>query len=87
MRYYVTLAQKCVSFVVHPLEQAFAHRLKQLRNDQNWSQARLAEESGLSDREIRHLERGDRWPKADTLERLARAFRLHPKDLLDFPWP
>ncbi len=81
------LAQNSVRFVVHSLEKLFANRLKQLREEHGWTQAYLAELSGLSDREIRHLEKGDRWPKADTLDRLSRAFQLHPKDFLDFPYP
>lgn len=72
---------------MHPLEKLFADHLKQLRADQGWTQAHLAELSGLSDREIRHLEKGDRWPKAETLDKLARAFQMHPKDFLDFPYP
>lgn len=72
---------------MHPLEKLFADHLKQLRVERDWTQAKLAEECGFSDREVRHLEKGDRWPKAETLDKLARGFHLHPRDFLDFPWP
>jgi len=72
---------------VHPLEKLLAVRIKQIREERGWSQAQFAEACGFSDREVRHLEKGDRWPKADTLDKLACGLHLHPKDFFDFPWP
>lgn len=51
----------------------FARRLKKLRLEAGFSQAALAEGSGLSVSAIRHFEYGLREPTYETLVKLARA--------------
>lgn len=38
----------------------------------------------LSSRRIATLELGKGWPKADTVERIARSFNVEVRDLFDF---
>lgn len=66
------------------LEKLFGKRLKYLRKEAKLTQSQLAEASDLSEREIRHLERGDRWPQPETLQALMRGLNVPLKDFFDF---
>lgn len=57
-------------------------RLADLRNARGWSQARLAEESGLSQPVIARFETGERGPKMWQIEQIARAFGMTPSEFL-----
>ncbi len=56
--------------------------LRSLRQDKGWSQEQLATLSGLSERTIQRVERGDA-PSVDTLSALAACFDLSPAQLRD----
>ena len=51
------------------------------------TQARLAEAADLSDRHIRNLEKGQRWPEATTVKKLCKALDVTLRELFDFDWP
>jgi transcriptional regulator with XRE-family HTH domain len=59
-----------------------AGNIKRYRNHRNWSQADLAEKSGLSVVYLSDIERGNKWPYLDTLVKLAEAFELEIFELL-----
>ncbi|MDR1278097.1 MAG: helix-turn-helix domain-containing protein [Treponema sp.] len=59
-----------------------AGNLKLYRNRRNWSQADLAEKSGLSVVYLSDIERGNKWPYLDTLVKLAEALELEVFELL-----
>lgn len=65
----------------------FGQRLKRLREERGWSQEKLAELSGLSDREIRRIENAHSAANLDTVEKLATALEIHPVKLFAFDWP
>jgi transcriptional regulator with XRE-family HTH domain len=52
------------------LSDAIASRVRELRLAKGWSQERLADETGLSKDAVSRIERGDRGPRLDTLERI-----------------
>jgi transcriptional regulator with XRE-family HTH domain len=54
--------------------------LKRLRKDKNWSQARLAKESGVDRATINQAEGGRRSPTIETLEKLALAMETEVAD-------
>jgi transcriptional regulator with XRE-family HTH domain len=56
--------------------------LKLYRKRRNWSQADLAEKSGLSVVYLSDIERGNKWPYLDTLVKLAEAFEMDVFELL-----
>jgi transcriptional regulator with XRE-family HTH domain len=56
--------------------------LKLYRSRRNWSQADLAEKSGLSVVYLSDIERGNKWPYLDTLVKLAEAFEMDVFELL-----
>ena len=60
-----------------------AQRLKQVRKSKNISVYKLSQSSGVSETHIRDLERGDRNPSLDTLNRLAISLGLSLPDLLN----
>jgi len=64
----------------------FARRLRKLRARKGWSQERLAEYADLAYRHVQRLESLKNPPpaKIDTIEKLAKAFKLTPSKLLDF---
>ena len=57
--------------------------VRTLRKEKNWTQEQLAEQSGVNDNEVGHIENGYRNITLRTLCRLAGAFQVEPRDLLD----
>ena len=64
-----------------------ARRLRFLRFSRGWSQEQLAAASGLHRTYISSVERCQRNPGLDNLERLAQAFGLSVRELLDPQMP
>lgn len=65
------------------LADAIAARVRELRLAKGWSQERLAGETGLSKDAVSRIERGDRGPRLDTLERIAVAVGIPLPQLVD----
>jgi len=61
---------------------ALARNIKAFRGRRNWSQADLAEKSGLSIVYLSDIERGNKWPYLDTLVKIAGAFKVEVYELL-----
>jgi len=61
---------------------ALALNIKTLRSRRNWSQADLAEKSGLSIVYLSDIERGNKWPYLDTMVKLANALKIEVYELL-----
>jgi len=59
-----------------------AKNLKAFRGRRNWSQADLAEKSGLSVVYLSDIERGNKWPYLHTFVKLAGAFQVEVYELL-----
>lgn len=64
------------------LLQRFAANVRRLRAKRNLSQKALAERSGVSVSYVSMLERGQRSPPLETIEKLARALGVPPSTLL-----
>ena len=60
-------------------------RLEELRVARGWTQMQLAERAGLTDSAISMIENGVRWPRQDTLRKLATALGCEVADLLQVP--
>lgn len=69
------------------LEQHLGQRLKQLRIAKGMTQAGLAERAGLTDRHIRNLEKGERWPESATVTKLCHGLDTTIRELFDFDYP
>lgn len=69
------------------LRDQFGQQVKRFREERGLTQEQLAEMSGISDRNIRNIESASIATSIDAIEKLAHALKMHPKDLLDFPWP
>jgi len=67
------------------IQKKLAKRLRELRKKEGLTQERLAELSGIDYKHIQLLE-GKNPPaaKLDTIEKIAKAFKLLPSDLLNF---
>ena len=55
-----------------PLEERFGEKLEELREGKNMTREQLAEQVGLTARHIAALERGERRPTLNTMEKLLR---------------
>lgn len=64
-----------------------AGRVRELRASKGWSQEKLAEAAGLSKDAVSRIERGDRGPRLDTLEQIAKAVGTTLAKLVDFGEP
>lgn len=64
----------------------FARRLRELRLRRKWTQEKLAEYADLAYRHVQRLESTKNPPpaKIDTIEKLAKAFKISPAKLLQF---
>ena len=64
----------------------FAKRLRGLRLKNKWTQEQLAEYADMAYRHVQRLESTNNPPpaKIDTIEKLAKAFKISPSKLLDF---
>jgi transcriptional regulator with XRE-family HTH domain len=64
------------------LVQRFAANVRRLRAKRNFSQKALAEKSGVSVSYVSMLERAQRSPPLETIEKLAKALGVPPSSLL-----
>jgi len=67
------------------LREQFGKRLKQLRAQKGLTQEELAEAVGVSTDFISLMERGQRAPSFENLERLAEVFEVKVSELFEFP--
>jgi len=64
---------------------SFAKRLRELRLKEKWTQEQLAEYADLAYRHVQRLESPNPPPaKIDTIEKIAKAFKITPAKLLTF---
>lgn len=63
------------------LNRSLAANVKALRARYGWSQAELAERADLSVSYIGDIEGASKWPGAETVDSLARAFHIRPYQL------
>ena len=73
-----------VTIVTTMANDGIGFRVKELRESRRWTQGQLSERSGLARSYITRLEQGERNPKRETLEKLARAFSV-PISVLEEP--
>lgn len=59
----------------------FGDRLRELRNERDWSQERLAHEAELDRTYISGIERGVRNVGIDNIHKIAQAFGISMRDL------
>lgn len=66
------------------LSNKLAARIRLLRQQRNWTQARLGRAAGLTFKFVGQIERGEVSPTLNSLEKVARALQLPVADLLTF---
>ena len=67
------------------IQKKLAQRLRELRKEHGFTQEKLAELAGIDYKHIQLLESTDPpAAKLDTLEKLAKAFKTSPSELLKF---
>ena len=69
------------SFEDIAIQRALGVRLKQLRQDRNWTQEDLVDRCGMDRSFLAEIESGKANPTLRTLGRLARAFQIDLADL------
>lgn len=62
----------------------FGKKVKELRKQNNLTQAKLAEMVSVDDKHISCIESGKNFPSPDLLERIASALDIEVKDLFEF---
>ena len=65
------------------IKAALGNRVRKLREQKNMKQYQLAEKIDRSIDGLSLIERGENWPSADTVERIAHAFNIPVTDLFD----
>jgi transcriptional regulator with XRE-family HTH domain len=79
----VTFGQIRGTLSVMTMLARFAGNVRKLRSKKNLSQKALAQACGISVSYVSMLERGQRSPPLDTVERMARALRVPPGSLFE----
>jgi transcriptional regulator with XRE-family HTH domain len=69
------------------LKQQVGLRVKVLRKERGLTQQKLAEKVNLSLNMVGCIERGEKFPSAETFQRLASALKVQPQDLFEFNGP
>jgi transcriptional regulator with XRE-family HTH domain len=64
------------------LAERFSHNMKQERRRKRLSQTQLGRRAGVSTSYVSMLERNQRTPPLDTLEKIAKALQVRPVQLL-----
>lgn len=62
---------------------AIGERIKRIRNFRKWTQAQLGKAVGLSDVRIRQYEIGNRIPKEDMIQELAKALNCNYRSIYE----
>tara|TARA_B100001109_G_C18697076_1_gene396161 strand:+ start:345 stop:566 length:222 start_codon:yes stop_codon:yes gene_type:complete len=60
----------------------FGNRIRQLRQKRGLTQEALADLAGMHFSAIGHIERASRSSTLETIEKLARAFQVQPRELM-----
>ena len=69
---------------ISTLSKKFGIRIKFERIKRNWSQEKLAEEAGIGRTTLTNIERNLSSTTLDVVEKLAKAFKYEPYELLIF---
>ncbi len=65
------------------IKNPLSNRIKELREERNWTQMQLAKEAGLAKPLISMIETGERFPSDDVLKKLCNAFKVEEEDILN----
>ena len=66
------------------IKKKFGVHLFQLRNDAGMTQAKLAQKANLSIDQISRIERGERAPSLESIEKISNALKIRSSELLNF---
>lgn len=66
----------------HPLLKIIGINIKTLRKKRNWTQEEFAEIANINDKEVSHIEAGNRNITITTLVKISNAFEIAPHKLL-----
>ena len=66
------------------LKKDFGKRLKEIRQQKNFTQFQLAELSGIDEKHLSYIERGGSFPKADLIEKFAQILNVDICDFFNF---
>jgi transcriptional regulator with XRE-family HTH domain len=78
-----TLGRVLRTLLVMSLLDRFADNVRRLRSKKGFSQKALADIVGISVSYVSMLERGQRSPPLETIEKMARALKVTPRALLE----
>jgi transcriptional regulator, XRE family len=65
------------------IKNPLSNRIKELREERNWTQMQLAQETGLAKPLISMIETGERFPSDEVLKKLCNAFKVAEEDILN----
>lgn len=65
-------------------KEKLGRKIQKLRKQLNYSQEELAEKINISRTHMGHIEQGRKSPSIKVLERLAKALKVHVKDIFPF---
>ena len=64
------------------LLERFGSNVRQMRREKNWTQETLAETAGINDKEVSHIEQGNRNITLETLVKISMALDIDPHLML-----
>jgi transcriptional regulator with XRE-family HTH domain len=70
--------------IMTTIKKKFGVHLFQLRNNAGMTQAKLAQKANLSIDQISRIERGERAPSLESIEKISTALKIRAPELLNF---
>lgn len=74
------------TFVVNDLLELLGKNIRALRQSKKWTQEDFADNAGINDKEVSHIESGNRNLTIETLVKISGALGVPPSDLLNFDY-
>ena len=71
-------------FVMTDVKEIFGERLRGLRKEEELSQEEISKKAGLDRTYVGKIERGEKSPSLETIEKLAISLNTEMKELFDF---
>ncbi len=62
----------------------FGSRIRSIRESANLSRETVAERAGISANYLGEIERGEKWPTLDMIERIAKALEVSPPTFFEY---
>lgn len=77
-----SVQKETVNNIAKPILKLLGQNIRALRSSHGWTQETFAEHANINDKEVSHIEQGNRNITIETLVKIANAFEVEPSLLI-----